>query len=38
VTSNRLERGLLERVEAELDIPLTHLVSRYGAAEPAAAA
>lgn len=35
--SNWLERGLLERVRAEFDVPLTHMVSSYGLSEPASA-
>ena len=35
--SNWLERGLLKRARDDFDVPLTHLVSRYGLATPAAA-
>jgi hypothetical protein len=35
--SNWLERGLIERAEEDFDVPLTHLVSRYGLSSPAAA-
>jgi GABA permease len=35
--SNWLERGLIERARQDFDVPLTHLVSRYGLPAPAAA-
>jgi GABA permease len=35
--SNWLERGLIERADRDFEIPLTHLVSRYGLPAPAAA-
>lgn len=35
--SNWLERGLLERARADFDVPIAHLVSRYGLPAPAAA-
>jgi hypothetical protein len=35
--SNWLERGLIERARQDFDVPLTHLVSRYGLPAPATA-
>ena len=36
--SNWLERGLIDKVRARFDIPVTHLVSTYGLVEEAVAA
>lgn len=36
--SNWLERGLIEKARARFAVPVTHLVSRYGLVEEAAAA
>lgn len=35
--SNWLERGLIDRARQDFDVPVTHLVSRYGADDPVAA-